>query len=104
MSKSQPRILGPPDPGRTLPKTSMGVGRCQSGPSPRDPPGEKGLLDAFKNIYFLFRPGTPGTLKIGRERRPRTPQISSSSPGKSLIFEAGVGDRLATIRVSKAKR
>ncbi len=53
----------------------------------------------------MVNPGrTPGIPQIGRERRPRTPQISSNSPKKSLIFEAGVGDLLASLRVSKAKR
>ncbi len=46
---------------------------------------------------------TPGIPQIGRERRARTPQISSSSPRKSLMFEAGVGDLLATLRVSRAE-
>ncbi len=52
---------------------------------------------------FVIPARTPGIPQIGRERRTRTYQISSNNPRKSLIFEAGVGDRLATIRVSKAK-
>ncbi len=48
--------------------------------------------------------GSDLTPQIGRERPTRTPQISSNSPKKSLMFEAGVGYRLATLRVSKAKR
>ena len=56
-------------------------------------------------LFFVLVPTrTPGIPQIGRERRPRTPQISSNNHRKSLIFEAGVRDRLATLRVSKAKR
>ncbi len=32
------------------------------------------------------------------------PQTSSNNNKKSLIFEAGVGDRLATLRVTRARR
>ncbi len=56
-------------------------------------------------VYISLNSGrTPGILQIGRERRPRTPQIPSNNPRKSLMFEAGVGDRLATLKVSRAKR
>ncbi len=57
-------------------------------------------------IFFFFsvRARTPRIPQIGRERRPRTHQISSNRQKKSLIVEAGgVGDRLATLRVSRAK-
>ncbi len=53
---------------------------------------------------FLIPARTPGIPQIVREWRPGTPQISSSSLRKSLIFEAGLGDQLATLRVSRAKR
>ncbi len=55
--------------------------------------------------YVFFKPArAPGTLIIGRRWGPRTPQISSNSRRKSLMFEAGVGDRLATLKVSREKR
>ncbi len=57
------------------------------------------------NTYVFFSPArAPGTPNIGQKRGPRAPQISSDCPRKSLDFEAGVGDRLATLRVSRAKR
>ena len=46
--------------------------------------------------------GSPGIPLIGRERRPRAPRHRRTAQRKSLIFEAGVGDRLATLRVSRA--
>ncbi len=55
-------------------------------------------------VCFFYSGWTPGIPQIGRERRPRTPQISSNCTRRSLIFEAGVGDRLATLRVCRAKR
>ncbi len=54
-------------------------------------------------IYFGIPARTPGILQIGRGRRPRTPKISPNGHKKRLIFEAGVRDRLATLRVSSAK-
>ncbi len=66
--------------------------------------GRGWLLDTFKNIYFDSGPDPPGIHQISRERWPRTPQMSSNNPRQSVIFEAGVGDRLATLRVSRAKR
>ena len=54
-------------------------------------------------IYIFLVPGrTPGILQIGRERRPRTPDIVEQ-PKEVVDFEVGVGDRLATLRVSEAK-
>ena len=50
-----------------------------SGRDPRDPPNRPGKADP-------------------------DPQISSNNHRQSLISEAGVGDRLATLRVSRAKR
>ena len=50
-----------------------------SGPDPRDPPNRPGKADP-------------------------DPQISSNNYRKLSIFEAGVGDRLATLKVSRAKR
>ena len=62
------------------------------------------LLEAISNMFFVYSRRTPGIPQIGRERRPQTPQISSNSPRKRLLFEAAVGDRLATLGVSRAKR
>ena len=62
------------------------------------------VFGSFLKYIFLIPARNPGIPHIGRGRRPQTPQISSNSPRKSLIFEAGVGDRLATLRVSRAKR
>ncbi len=57
------------------------------------------------NKYVFVQPArTPRTPKMRRKWGPRTPQISSKCARKSLIFEAGVGDRLATHTVSRAKR
>ncbi len=74
-----------------------------------DQPGTyvAGFWKLFKKhlcTYILNTGRTPGTPQIGQEMRPRTPQISSNIPRESLIVEAGLGDRLATLRVSKAKR
>jgi hypothetical protein len=49
-----------------------------------------------RSLYDVKSPKSAGKSGLG-------PQISSNNPRKSLIFEAGVGDRLATLRVPRAK-
>ncbi len=62
------------------------------------------LLGAFKNIYFQFRPGPPESPKSAGKGGPGPPRYRRTAPRKSLIFEAGVGDRFATLSLSRAKR
>ncbi len=46
----------------------------------------------------------PGDTQIGREWRPGTPWTSSSGPRKSLVFEAEVGGRMATLKTGEGDR
>ncbi len=85
-----------PDPGRNRPKNPDAHGKMTVKTLPGWWP-----FRCTKQYMFLKLARTPGTPQFGRKRRPRIPRIWSNGRTTSLVFEAGIGDRLGTLKVSK---